>query len=203
MKSKIAIIDYGLGNVNSVKNMIYKAGGLAEIVSDPTKLVDYEILILPGIGSFDNAVAKLKKNQWWEAIINFKNLNKTILGICLGMQLLMESSEEGKLGGFGFIKGSVKKFTFENSKFRVPHMGWNYIQSKNSLFSGFDKNKFYFTHSFYADPKSEKNILSKSYYDFEFASSVIRDNIVGVQFHPEKSHNYGLEFFLNFIKTYA
>jgi imidazole glycerol-phosphate synthase subunit HisH len=203
MKSKIAIIDYGLGNVSSVKNMIYKAGGLAEIVSDSKKLVDYEILILPGIGSYDNAVIKLKKYQWWEAIINFKNSNKIILGICLGMQLLMEKSEEGKLGGFGFIKGCVKKFSFKNSEFRVPHMGWNYIQSENSLFSGFDHNKFYFTHSFYADPKSSKNILSKTHYGFEFTSSVIGDNVVGVQFHPEKSHNYGLAFFKNFIKIYA
>tara|TARA_B110000003_G_scaffold271253_1_gene305124 strand:+ start:593 stop:1204 length:612 start_codon:yes stop_codon:yes gene_type:complete len=203
MKSKIAIIDYGLGNVNSVKNMIYKAGSHAEIVSDSKKLVDFEILVLPGIGSYDNAITKLKKQMWWEAIIDFKNSNKIILGICLGMQLLMEKSEEGKLEGFGFIKGNVKKFSFKKSTFRVPHMGWNYIESKNNLFCGFKQNKFYFTHSYYADPKSSKNILSKTFYGFEFASSVIGNNVLGVQFHPEKSHNYGLAFFKNFIKKYA
>ena len=203
MKSKIAIIDYGLGNVNSVKNMIYKAGREAEIVSEPKRLVDYEILILPGIGSYDNAIIKLKKQQWWEAIINFKNSNKIILGICLGMQLLMENSEEGNLEGFGFIKGNVKKFLFAESDLRVPHMGWNKIKTANNLFSGFDQNKFYFTHSYYADPMSSKNILSKTFYGFEFASSVIGKNVLGVQFHPEKSHNYGLAFFKNFLKLYA
>ena len=132
--SKIAIIDYGLGNVNSVKNILFKARVFSEIISNPNDLKLYSVVILPGIGSFDMAVMKLKKTGLWDAIIDYKNSGNVILGICLGMQLLMESSEEGKLKGFGFIRGEVKKFSFNNKNIRVPHMGWNMVKSNNNLF---------------------------------------------------------------------
>ena len=132
--SKIAIVDYGLGNVNSVKNILFKARVFSAVISNPNDLKLYSVVILPGIGSFDMAVLKLKKTGFWDAIIDFKNSGNIILGICLGMQLLMENSEEGKSKGFGFIKGEVKKFSFYNKELRVPHMGWNMIKSSNNLF---------------------------------------------------------------------
>ena len=137
---RICIVDYGAGNVNSVKNMLRKAGVDSEIIDDGKKIADFDILILPGVGSFDNAIKKLKKNSFFENIISHAKKGKIILGICLGHQLLFESSEEGKLDGLGLIKGKVIGFK-KSKNFKVPHM-WNFIDSTDELFKGFKKISF-------------------------------------------------------------
>lgn len=208
----IKIIDYGMGNAHSIKNIIKKAGFQAEICTKANELNNSKIIILPGVGSFDNAIIKLRALDFVDSL-NYYVLKKkiTFLGICLGMQVLFEKSEEGILPGFGWIKGNVTRFNFSNlsceNNLKVPHMGWNTVQPKshNDLFCGlYDEARFYFIHSFHANCFNDSNILATTNYGYEFVCSVNFKNIWGVQFHPEKSHLYGASFFKNFInKHYA
>lgn len=198
----IAIVDYGMGNVGSIANMIKKVGGKAIVSSDPEEIKNADKIILPGVGSFDNAITKLNELDLIEAIRVVVNSDKYFLGICLGMQLLADSSEEGSLPGLGLIKGEVKKFNFSGN-LKVPHMGWNFIKPArdHKLFANFQdmgEIRYYFVHSFYYETSNVESVLSSTEYGFNFTSSVIKDNIVGVQFHPEKSHQYGMRFFKNF-----
>ena len=209
IKNSLVIIDYGMGNTRSILNMIRKAGGDAIISNDIKILMDAKALILPGVGSFDNAIIKLKSLGIWE-VLNRKVIDQNIpfLGICIGMQLLFESSDEGKLNGLGWLSGCVKRFgssqKISSKKIKVPHMGWNIIKPVNfdSLYSGLDKEaRFYFVHTYYADCSDSNDILAKANYGNEFVCSVNKDKIWGVQFHPEKSHRFGMIFFENFLRV--
>ncbi|MCB1646943.1 MAG: imidazole glycerol phosphate synthase subunit HisH [Pseudomonadales bacterium] len=199
----IVILDYGMGNPGSIKNMIRKVGGQASIEKNPETLKDASAIILPGIGSYDNGVTKLKKSGLWDALqIEVQEKKKPFLGICLGMQLLLESSEEGKLAGLGWISGHVRKFSA--SELKIPHMGWNDLhiqQSSHVLFQDFEAEpRFYHVHSYHADDIPVDQVLGTCTYGYEFVSLVGKENILGCQFHPEKSHRFGKKVFENFLR---
>lgn len=200
----IAIINYGLGNIGSIKNMFKKIGVQAEIIDTPASLINAQKIILPGVGTFDDGMKLLKNNNWLE-ILNKKVLvDKTpVLGICLGMQLMTKLSEEGKEEGLGWVDGTVKKFKFENSDIKIPHMGWNdVIPSKDSaLFSNLNEEaRFYHVHSYFVSLNQTVGTIAETNYGGKFTSAFNFDNIYGVQFHPEKSHKYGKQLLLNFSK---
>ena len=199
----IGIVDYNMGNLASVRNAFAKVGAQTVVESNPEKFKEYDKLILPGVGAFPDAMEHLRERGMIEAIKEFAASSKPILGICLGMQLLFESSEEfGEHEGLGLIKGKV--VAFDTSKFdrmlKVPHMGWNRMFTKeHPLFKGLDEEHYlYFVHSFHA-VTSEKNIIGTTTYGYEFTSAVNKDNIYGFQPHPEKSHDNGLRILKNFV----
>lgn len=200
----IGIVDYNMGNLASVINAFAKVGANARVESDPAKLQDYDRLILPGVGAFGDAMENLQERGMTEAIKHYAASGKPLLGICLGMQLLFESSEEfGSHTGLGLIPGQV--VAFNETKFdhplKVPHMGWNELfQTNNSLLEGLPKEFYlYFVHSFHA-VCDDKYTIGKTYYGYEFASAVQHENIYGIQPHPEKSHSNGLKIIENFAK---
>ena len=207
----IGIVDYNMGNLASVINAFAKVGADATLESDPSKLDQYDKLILPGVGAFGDAMAHLKSNGMDKAVIAYAATGKPLLGICLGMQLLFASSEEfGSTKGLGLIPGKV--VAFDEDKFdhpqKVPHMGWNELFVQNvganprgcPLFEGLDDDFYlYFVHSFHAVCE-EKYAIGKTYYGYEFVSAVNKDNIYGIQPHPEKSHENGLKIIENFVK---
>jgi len=205
----IGIVDYNMGNLASVINAFAKVGADATLESDPTKLAQYDKLILPGVGAFGDAMVHLKENGMDEAVIAYAKSGKPLLGICLGMQLLFESSEEfGSTKGLGLIPGKV--VAFDERKFdhalKVPHMGWNELFQKDvgalpcgcPLFEGLEKDFYlYFVHSFHA-VCDDKYAIGKTHYGYEFVSAVQNGNIYGIQPHPEKSHENGLKIIENF-----
>ena len=201
----IGIVDYNMGNLASVINAFAKMGVEATLESDPSKLAQYDKLILPGVGAFGDAMAHLKSNGMNEAVIAYAATGKPLLGICLGMQLLFESSQEfGSTKGLGLIPGKV--VAFDESKFdhtlKVPHMGWNelFVQKDTALFDGLKKDFYlYFVHSFHA-VCDDKYAIGTTHYGYEFVSSVQNENIYGIQPHPEKSHENGLKIIENFAK---
>ena len=194
-----------MGNLASVINAFAKVGADATLESDPSKLSQYDKLILPGVGAYGDAMEHLKENGMDEAVIAFAASGKPLLGICLGMQLLFESSEEfGETQGLGLIPGKV--VAFDESKFdhhlKVPHMGWNELfqQKETALFDGLDKDFYlYFVHSYHA-VCDDKYAIGKTHYGYEFVSAVQNNNIYGIQPHPEKSHENGLKIIENFAK---
>ena len=200
----IAIVDYNMGNLASVQNAFAKLGEETVIVSDPTKFKDYDKLILPGVGAFGDAMEHLKERNMIGALIEYAKSGKYMLGICLGMQLLFDSSEEfGMHEGLGLIKGDVK--AFDSSKFseplKVPHMGWNRMFTKeHPLFENLDENHYlYFVHTYHVTCRDEADIIGRTNYGYEFTSAVAHNNVFGIQPHPEKSHENGLKILENFI----
>ncbi len=199
----IGIIDYNMGNLASVYNACHLIDAKATIVKDPNELKSFDRIILPGVGAFADAMEHLNETGMKEAIYEFSKTGKPMIGICLGMQLLFESSQEfGHTEGLGLIDGEVVKF--DKSKMhediKIPHMGWNTIINKeHSLFDGLENPYLYFVHSYHAQTK-EENIIGKTVYGYEFASAVNKDNVYGFQPHPEKSHDNGIKILENFIK---
>jgi glutamine amidotransferase len=198
----ISIIDYGLGNLGSIKNMIEHIEEEVQIISDISLIKHASKFILPGVGAFDTAMKKIHKIDGLYETLNEQIVlkKKPLLGVCLGMQLLMDISEEGKEKGFGWITGKVKKFP-KNKSLKVPHMGWNTVSfdKESSLTRGLDrKARFYFVHSYYVKPKDKKKSILSTSYSFNFVSAIQEENIFGVQFHPEKSHSFGMKILKNF-----
>lgn len=201
----IIIVDYGVGNVASIRNMIRRVGGEAEISGDVTKLKEASALILPGVGAFDHAIERLDELGLRSILIDHTASGKSLMGICLGMQLLFETSEEGKRGGLGLIPGHVRRFSFSDlgTRLPIPHMGWNVVQPepKEQMFSGLPSQpRFYFVHSYHAQCDDEY-IAARCSYGYEFACAVRRGNIFGTQFHPEKSHKFGMDLFANYLRS--
>ena len=201
----IAIVDYNMGNLASVQNAFAKLGKDTVVESDPAKFGEYDKLILPGVGAFGDAMEHLRERNMIEAIKSFAVSNKPILGICLGMQLLFESSEEfGEHEGLGLIKGKVEMF--DANKFseplKIPHMGWNRMFTKeHPLFKGLDENHYlYFVHTFHVHCADTQDIIGETDYGYKFTSAVAHNNIMGIQPHPEKSHENGLKILENFFK---
>ncbi len=203
----ITIVDYGLGNLGSIKNMLKKIGVRADVTDDHDKILEADKLILPGVGAFDDGMKNLDSKGLIE-ILNQKVIQEKtpILGICLGMQLMTEGSEEGKLPGLGWIEGSAKKFSSQSNgeRIRIPHMGWNILQpsngSEHTIFkSDFEELRFYFVHSYYVNIKNQEENAGLTEYGQKFVSAFKKDNIIGMQFHPEKSHKFGMSILKNFI----
>jgi len=200
----IVVIDYGMGNLGSIANMIKKVGHKCFITSDIEEIKQATKLILPGVGSFDNSMKNLTELGMIEVLNKKVLVEKTpILGICLGMQLMTKGSEEGKLSGLGWIDAQTKKFVSDTLK--IPHMGWNIIkhQKESKLFDECESEKrFYFVHSYNVSCNQEIDILTNTNYIQDFVSSFEKENIVGVQFHPEKSHKFGMSLLKNFVENY-
>nr|WP_297767937.1 imidazole glycerol phosphate synthase subunit HisH [uncultured Butyrivibrio sp.] len=201
----IGIIDYGLGNLGSIKNMLKIIGEKAIISSDTAELDHCDKLILPGVGAFDAGMNSLNETGLTQYIKDTALIaKKPILGICLGMQLLGEKSEEGTLQGLGLIPFESKRFQVQDQNLKVPHMGWDIvdIQKDIPLTHGlFDKRqRYYFVHSYHAVCNSPDNVLMTCDYGYEFAAAVVKENVMGVQFHPEKSHSFGMQLLENFVK---
>ncbi len=203
----ITIIDYEMGNLNSIQNMFTYIGVESKIESDVDKIKNASKILLPGVGSFDTAMKNINESDLKE-VLNEKALKEQVpvLGICLGMQLLTNSSEEGDLAGLGWIDAKTISFKDRiDKKYRVPHMGWNIVnKSKESLltqgFDELDEVKFYFVHSYFVKVEDEENSILKSNHGVEFDSAIQKNNIYGAQFHPEKSHKFGMKFFENFAR---
>ena len=201
----IGIVDYNMGNLASVINAFAKVGSKAEVVSDPQRFKEYDKLILPGVGAFGDAMEHLRERDMIEALGEYAKSGRYMMGICLGMQLLLESSEEfGSHEGLGLIKGKV--VAFDKTRFeeplKVPHMGWNRVFTKeHPLFGGLDESHYlYFVHSFHAVVADKANEIGKTVYGYEFTSAVAKENVLGIQPHPEKSHRNGLQIIENFTK---
>ena len=201
----IGIIDYHLGNISSIIN-IYKAHSIdVKKIDTPEKLNDVFGIILPGVGSFDNAIKLLKKKKLFQGIRDIVlKKNIPILGICIGMHLLCNKSEEGKEEGLSLLNIDIKKIKEYDKNVLVPHMGWNNvnIEKNNFIFDNIDnQKKFYFLHSFCCKDANKENTLGTTFYGETFNSVVFNNNIYGIQFHPEKSHTQGEQILLNFKRV--
>lgn len=199
----ICIVDYGMGNIHSVQKALESFGAETLVTSNPQDLKRADKIVLPGVGAFDDAILELKKKDLISNLIKHIENKKTILGICLGMQLLFEESQEAKnFKGLGILKGKVRRFD-ENLSLKIPHIGWNQLRiiSKNCpLLKDVPNNSYvYFCHSYYPEPEDKDIIVTYTDYGLDFASIVWKDNIYGVQFHPEKSQTIGLKIIKNFI----
>lgn len=202
-----AIIDYQAGNIGSIKNMLKKIGYESVITSSREEILTANHIILPGVGSFDYGMAKLMEMDLVSVLNEKKKVGTPILGICLGAQLMCSCSEEGKLLGLDWIKGEVKKFptNVSGEKFTVPHIGWDIVQQtkESKLFEGVEKpSRFYFVHSYYIQCYQQEHVLTLNEYSCMYHSAFEHDNVLGVQYHPEKSHKFGKQLLKNFIEKY-
>jgi glutamine amidotransferase len=203
----ITIIDYKTGNLGSIQNILKRIGEESVITSDKEEIARATKLILPGVGSFNTGMRNLMELDL-VGILNEKVLVQKIpvLGICLGMQLLSNGSEEGSIKGLGWINGETKRFSFVDSKeYKIPHMGWNFVQQhkESKLFNNmFSDARFYFVHSYYFNANDQTDVLTSTDYEIKFTSAVEKENILGVQFHPEKSHKFGMKLLKNFVDSY-
>jgi glutamine amidotransferase len=203
----ITIIDYKTGNLGSIQNILKKIGQKSIVTSNPKDIEKAEKLILPGVGAFDTGMRNLSELNLI-GVLNEKVISEKIpvLGICLGMQLLSINSDEGILPGLGWINAKTTGFDFIDSDvYKKPHMGWNFVhlEKESRLFSEMYENaRFYFVHSYYFKSLNPKDILCTTEYEIKFTSVVEKENILGVQFHPEKSHKFGMKLLKNFVELY-
>lgn len=194
----IVIIDYGLGNLGSVKNTLNKLGVDSMISKSIDDIEKADALILPGVGSAKQGMKNLKKINLDKILVREIKKGKPFLGICLGMQLLFSESEEGNVSCLNIIEGKVK--IFKNKKLKIPQIGWNEVRIKNLFFDIPNNSSFYFVNSYFCQPKDKSIIVGETEYGVNFCSILIKKNIVATQFHPEKSGQVGLQFIKNWIK---
>jgi glutamine amidotransferase len=203
-RQKIVIVDYGMGNLGSIQNMLKHLGFSSVISSQISEIQSADKLILSGVGAFDTAVKNIQERKLLPALHDrVLKVKRPVLGICLGMQLLTHRSEEGKLSGLGWIKGETIRFKLNGSqKLKVPHMGWNRVtvQKESRLFLDMPAEpRFYFVHSYHVVCKKE-DVLCVTNHGDDFVSAIEKENIYGTQFHPEKSHKFGLQLLRNFAE---
>lgn len=204
MSQQIVIVDYGMGNLSSVKRKLDRLKTTAIVSSDPFIISKAHKLILPGVGHFKKAMENLEKSDLLP-VLNSLILEQKIpvLGICLGMQLMCQSSEEGNSKGLGWIPGKVVRFNVEDTqRFKVPHIGWNTVSLSNNspLMKDITSNsEFYFVHAYHVVLEEAEYTINQTEYDYNFVSGFQKENIFGVQYHPEKSHDAGDQVFKNFI----
>lgn len=197
----IAVVDYGLGNVMAFVNIYQRLGIDVCAAKKPEEIRESSKIILPGVGAFDWAMDRLGYSGLRDELDKQVLIEKKpILGICVGMQIMSNRSEEGELPGLGWVNSEVIKFYHAGSTLRLPHMGWNnaFIPSVNVLFAGMADPSFYFLHSYYIQLVDESNAIANSNYGFDFTSAFQFENVYGVQFHPEKSHSWGVQLLKNF-----
>ncbi len=198
----VVIADYGMGNLESIANMVRKVGGSPLISGDTHVIAQAGKLVLPGVGAFDKGMSALAATGIKDAVYAAANQGSVLLGICLGMQLLMDGSEEGALPGLGLVPGRVCLFP-KDLGLKVPHMGWNHAHpTKDSLLFSRDSGetpRYYFVHSYYARCAEQTDVAATTHYGLEFASAFSRNNVFGVQFHPEKSHRFGMALIRSFL----
>lgn len=208
MKTKIAVIDYGMGNLRSVSKAVELCGADVDIITEADKVQDYNSIILPGVGAFDPAIKIIKNKGFDTAIKDHISKGKKFLGICLGFQLLFsESYEDGLHKGLNIVEGSVEKFVpKENEKLIIPHMGWNKIfiskdnRSAETMYKNINNGDYvYFVHSYFCKPADKSWTATVTNYSIDFCSSIARGNVWGCQFHPEKSSDTGLKILRNFV----
>jgi glutamine amidotransferase len=205
---KVAVIDYGMGNLMSVWRAWQHVGADAKIISSPTEMKSADVLVFPGQGCITDTIKLLKQTGFDNAIREWISADKPFFGICLGLQALFEYSEEGDVECLGVFKGSVKRLRLPH-KFKVPHMGWDNVEFKRDgnesmLKSIEDDDQFYFVHSYYVDtPQSEIVFGSTEYGGCKFTSAIAKGNLVATQFHPEKSQSKGLALYSNFLSSKA
>lgn len=200
----INILDYGMGNIGSLVNMFGQLGEDIDVVSNNADVLKANKLVLPGVGSFKAAMQRINEMPGLREALDIKALKHQIpiLGVCLGMQLLTESSQEGPADGLGWIPGTTKKFE-RIGEIKIPHMGWNevsVVQQNKFTESINDESKFYFVHSYYVEVQNRQTSLLTTNHGIRFDSAICRENIFGVQFHPEKSHKHGLKLLGSFAK---
>jgi glutamine amidotransferase len=206
----VTIIDYGVGNIGSIANMLRKIGSDSIITSDQEKIKDADKIVLCGIGAFDDGMAKLEQMNIIDVLRQKVLEEKTpILGVCLGMQLFTKGSEEGAKHGLGFIDAYTRRFNFQSNgnerALRVPHMGWNIARAvkPSRLYENmYDDPRFYFVHSYCVALENKEDELLQTVYGYNFTSAFEKNNIIGVQFHPEKSHKFGIRLYENFVRNY-
>lgn len=199
----ISILNYGMGNLASIQNMFKKVGASCKLITTIEEIDEAYSLVIPGVGKFDHAISRIDSMGMRSALDNAALLRKIpILGICLGMQLMTRGSEEGQLPGLGWIKGDTRIIDGASHNLRVPHMGWNIVTIKkaSSYFNeSLPEQRFYFVHSFAVQCDDCCDVLTTTHYAEDFVSAFSVDNLLGVQFHPEKSHKFGE----NFLRNYA
>lgn len=202
----ITIVDYGMGNLGSVENMFKKIGIATETTGDLKSISRAQKILLPGVGAFDAAMKRILETDGLLDVLNQKALGERVpvLGICLGMQLLTNGSEEGLFPGLGWIDAETIKFKFSTGvQLKVPHMGWNEITIQNDsvLLKNLDNSsRFYFVHSYYVQCRKSENVLANTFHGMPFNSIISNKNIFGAQFHPEKSHKFGMQLLKNFAE---
>jgi len=202
----LVIVDYGVGNLGSMGNMLRKIGCPAKLSADPDDVLAADKLILPGVGAFDQGIESLRRRGLADALTKQVIERGTpLLGVCLGMQLLGSASEEGSMDGLGFIEAKTVRFPnhVDDVPLRVPHMGWNVVrpQKDDLLFHGLEsQNRFYFVHSYHVDCADPEIVVGFTPYAGEFVSVLRQGNVWGVQFHPEKSHRFGMQLLKNFVE---
>jgi imidazole glycerol-phosphate synthase subunit HisH len=205
-KAMIVIVDYGMGNLSSIQNMLRRIGIKSLISSLPADIRDASKLILPGVGAFDNGMKNIAEKGILPVLNEMATIKRIpILGICLGMQLLTRRSDEGSLAGLGWINADTHRFKFDAARtdLKIPHMGWNSTLAKKEhpLCSGLDtETRFYFVHSFHVVCDNPEDVLMQTHYGYDFTSAIQNENIMGTQFHPEKSHKYGMQLLKNFVE---
>ena len=199
----ITIINYGLGNIRSFVNLYERLNIKTKVANSTDDIKSATKIILPGVGAFDYAMSKLNKSGMREELEKRVLIDKVpVLGICVGMQILGDRSEEGTMKGLGWIKGTNKKFKI-NEKSILPHMGWNNMDNikKNKIFDNINESsRFYFLHSYYFECENQENELARTFFEINYTSAINEDNIYGIQFHPEKSHSSGIQLLHNFSK---
>jgi imidazole glycerol-phosphate synthase subunit HisH len=202
--SEILVIDYGMGNIASVVNIVNKMGGRVRASNKPEEVLKANKLILPGVGHFEKAIQNLHERGLFEATERRVTLDKVpILGICLGMQLMTRGSEEGNGQGFGWFDAETRRFQFDSQALVLPHMGWNtvYPAKDDMILDGItERSRFYFVHAYHVVCHDSTDVLLTAQYGYRFCCAISRSNMIGVQFHPEKSHRFGMTLIANFIR---
>jgi glutamine amidotransferase len=203
----VTIVDYGMGNLGSIANMFKKLGAVAIVARSPEEIEGAGRLVLPGVGSFDTGMRHLGEGGLLE-VLNRKAMEERCptIGICLGMQLLMHRSDEGQLPGLGWVDGEVRRLAMDGAApaMRLPHMGWNTVDivRPDGLYAGMSGEvRFYFVHSYGVTCRSEEDVLSTTTYGDTFVSALRHGNVFGTQFHPEKSHRFGMQLLSNFLRA--
>lgn len=199
----IHVIDYGMGNLASVLNILKKVGQDAVLAARPEDLSEASRLVLPGVGAFDAGVRNLHDRGLWEVVDRKVRQGTPILGICLGAQLFAEASEEGSLPGFGWFAAKVVRFrTAEHPTLRVPHMGWNELDvvGDHPFLRSTAHPRFYFVHSYHFECAEERDVAATTVHGYRFAAAILKRNMFGVQFHPEKSHKFGMRLLEEFAR---